>query len=179
MTGIVELRKKLDALPPSSLAAFIALLLASAFIFVTWSINAGVGKRLKTGKSELGAFNALRDEYLRAKASAGGAETRISAPLSRESASAVVEEIGALSGVKSRITSIKTFDEKAAKGYAKNGVEFKAEGVTLNQTVNLLYRMQMHRNLVLVRDFSMKARFDNPDIFDLTVQVVLAVKPNA
>ncbi|MBE9532385.1 MAG: hypothetical protein IME98_06220 [Proteobacteria bacterium] len=51
------------------------------------------------------------------------------------------------------------------------------EGVTLNQVVNLLYKIKGYKNLLLIRDFSMKNHFRNPDELDIMLQVVLITTP--
>ena len=59
----------------------------------------------------------------------------------------------------------------------QNGVEINIEGATLNQIANLVYRIENYKNLLIIKEFLIKAQFNNPELFDITMRVILMSKP--
>ncbi len=176
MIDMEELKNKLRGKTLVYIKGAAALCGAVIFILATNGAIGRVEKRAQAKKAALLAFYVKKEEYLKESAEAAPLEKKLLLPQSGESPVAVIEEIGASIGIKSNINSFKPFEDKALKGYLKNGVEVKVEGITLNQAVNFVYRMENYRNLLLIKDFMMKSRFDNPDIYDITMQVVLVSK---
>lgn len=176
MIDIEELKNRLQGKTLVYLKGAAALCGAVIFIIATNGAIGRVEKRAQAKKAALKTFYSKKDEYIKERAEVAPLEKKLLLPQSGESPVAVIEEIGVSTGIKSNINSFKPFEDKALKGYLKNGVEVKVEGITLNQLVNLVYRMENYRNLLLIKDFMMKSRFDNPDIYDITMQVVLVSK---
>jgi len=52
----------------------------------------------------------------------------------------------------------------------------KLDGLTLNEAVNLLYRLEKGSRPVLVKKANLKTRFDDPALLDLTLTIAL-LKP--
>ncbi len=176
MFDIEELRGKLDKKTRIYLKGAALLCCAGIFIAAT---NGAVGKvemRAMARKAELKAFYVKKAEYLKDSAVAAPLEKKLLLPGTAGSPVPIIEEIGGNLGIRSNIKSFKPFEDKALKGYIKNGVEAKVEGITLNQLANFVYGIENYRNLLLIKNFAMKSRFDNPDIYDVTMQVVLVSK---
>jgi len=168
-----ELKNKLHGTSLIYLKGAVAVCVAVIFILATNVIVGRVEKRAESRKTSLKAFYAQKEEYMKGSAEAAPLEKKLLLPPSGVSPVTIIGEIGKTIGIKSNISSFKPFEDKALKGYVKNGVEVKVEGITLNQLVNFVYGIENYRNLLLIKDFSMKSRFDNPDIYDVTAQVVL------
>jgi general secretion pathway protein M len=173
MIDIEELKNKLQGTTLVYLKGAAAVCVAVIFVLATNAIVGRVEKRAQPRKASLKAFYAQKEEYIKESAVVAPLEKKLLLPPSGVSPVAIIGEIGAGIGIKSNISSFKPFEDKALKGYVKNGVEVRVEGITLNQLVNLVYGIENYRNLLLIKDFSMKSRFDNPDIYDVTAQVVL------
>lgn len=154
-------------------AALIALL---AFIGLTLAVNGRSARKLKTLQNEAAAFEAVRAEYMLERAKIEPYEAKLLAPASN--ASDAVQEAASEAGIKKNLSAVKPFDEPASKGFRKSGVEVKIEGVTLNELLNLVYRIENHPNMLVVKDFVLRSRFGSSDLNDVTLQVVLVAKEN-
>lgn len=177
--NFVELRDTFDSKAVVYVKA--AALLCGAFVFMLWTYytTGKIERLVQAKKAELAAFYHMKQEYLKERASIAPFEKRLFLPHSKETPGTAIEEIGKQIGIKDNIISFKPVEEKSEKGYVQQGVEVKIDGINLNQIANLLYRTENYRNLVLVKEFLMKAHFNNPDIFDITMQVVLITKQHA
>lgn len=173
MIEMEELKNKLQGKTLIYLKGAAAICGAVIFVLATNGVVGRVEKRAQAKKAALKAFYAQKEEYIKESAEVAPLEKKLLLPQSGGSPVAIIGEIGASLGIKSNINSFKPFEDKALKGYIKNGIEVKVEGITLNQLVNFVYRIENYRNLLLIKDFTMKSRFDNPDIYDVTAQVVL------
>lgn len=154
-------------------AGVIALLV---FMGLTLAINGKAGGRLKSLQNETASFESERAEYESIRAALEPYERKLLAPAA--SASEAVQEAAGEAGIKKNLSALKPFAEPASKGFRKSGVEVKIEGITLNELLNLIYRMERHANLLLVKDFALKTRFGSAGLNDVTLQVVLVTKEN-
>lgn len=154
-------------------AALIALLV---FIGLTLAVNGRSARKLKTLQNEAAAFEAVRAEYMKERAALEPYEAKLLAPASN--ASDAVQEAASEAGIRKNLSAVKPFDEPASKGFRKSGVEVRIEGVTLNELLNLVYRIENHPNMLVVKDFVLRSRFGSSDLNDVTLQVVLVAKEN-
>ncbi len=176
MLDIEEIKDRLEGKGLIYLKGAAAVCAAIVFMLaINWVVGR-VEKRAQAKKAVLKAFYVKRGDYIKESAEVAPLEKKLLLPRSGKSPVAAIEDIGRSIGIKSNINSFKPFEGKAIKGYAKNGVEVKVEGITLNQLVNLVYGIENYRDLLLIKDFMMKSRFDNPDIYDVTMQVELVSK---
>ncbi len=149
-------------------ALVLSALLLGLFIF---SAKYTKVKRMAGAKeAEAVAFEKLRTEYLlkkslleRLRRKAYGAESR--------SIVAICETLGKEAGVGQRIVSLKPLGEKVQSGYVESAAELRLESVKLDELVNLLYMIENHRLMLVIKDFRLKSRFDNPDLIDVTMQL--------
>lgn len=169
---IKNLRNK--TFPYLILVSIIAGIVLSISLTNRW-INR-VEKTLVLKRQELAAFNNLKEEYLKENSGIEIIKKKIFAPELEGSISAIIEEISNRTGIKDKIASLKPLDEKIEKDYIKRGVEVKITGIDLNQLVNLIYKIDNYKNLILIKDLSIKTRFDNPALVDITIQIVLLTK---
>jgi len=153
------------------------ILALSAFMVITNAIIVKSDSRLAQRESELRGFYEMASEYKRDMASIGHLREKLLRQGGNNSVGAVIEEIGAGIGLSKKITSFKPLADGLVNGYMERGVQVEIEGVTLNQAVNLLYKIKGYKNLLLIRDFSMKNHFRNPDKLDIVLQVVLITTP--
>lgn len=172
MNIVYIFKKKLD---PVYLRGFLLLIPVIFFIAVTYHVVGKVEKRVKVKKAEVLAFNGMKEEYLKERRAIEPFIRKILLPSNR-SPDSIIEEMAKGLGIKGNIISIKPIEEKPEKGYLKTGIDVKIDGITLNQMANLLYKIENFRNLMLIKGFVMKSRFENPDMLDITMHVVLFTK---
>ncbi len=155
-----------------------AFFLTIVFMAISYGMTIGTERAATAKKNELVAFNAMREEYLHASRSVAPAQKRLKQSQSKESTGVVFEEIAGMIGIRGNVASFKAMDLKPEKGYSQNGVEVKINGVGFNQVLNLIYRTETHKNLLLTKDFLMVSHFENPELFDVTMKVVMVTRKN-
>lgn len=174
MTGFEEIKKKFDGLTAPDAVSIAAILAVAAFAVIGYVISAGPEKAVVSRESNLKEFNRLSHEYQKRQASLELLEKRLLTPQSGATTGALIEEIGRRIGLAA--ASFKPLEDMTEKGNLKKGVEVKFDGITLNQTANLLYKIETHGNLLLIKDFSLRSRFNNQDLFDVTMTIFLVVR---
>lgn len=178
LSGRFDLEYLREELSRRSAYVWICALVLALLVFmaVTDSIASKREDRLAQKESEIGEFYALINEYKADISSIGYLREKLLSRGVDVSTGTVIEEIAAGIGLKKKITSFKPLTEGVVNGYMEKGVQVEIEGITLNQVVNLLYKIKGHKNLLLIRGFSMKSHFQNPDMLDMTIQVILITK---
>jgi general secretion pathway protein M len=136
----------------------------------------GMKKMVYVKRAELKDFERLAEEYRSKKAVFDYLEKRLISPKGNESPVALLEDIGKRTGIKEKITMLKPVEEKMLKGYIEKGVEMRIDSIDLNQLINLLYKIENHNAFLIIKRFSMKNRFDNPDLLDITLNITLINK---
>jgi general secretion pathway protein M len=151
------------------LAALLLLFISGGALFTEkWSRV----KSLSVQKAEEAVqFEKLKAEYLARKGSLDRLRRKA---YGKESASvvALTEEAGREAGVAGRIVSLRPLGVKRTAGYIESALEVRLERVKLNELVNFLYIIENHRSLLVVRDFRLKSRFDDPNQLDISMRVV-------
>lgn len=172
-----EFIKGFDRRKISIIAVVVCFVIVSGWVWdIIYKKYTGVEKAVITKKDELTRFNRLEEEFLRDKHIIDSIAKRLLSPKGNESPIIILEEIGKRTGVKEKITTLKPLEEKMKKGYRERGVEMRIDGIDLNQLINLLYKIENHKALLIVKGFSMKNRFDNPDLLDITINLSLISK---
>ncbi|MBI3584437.1 MAG: hypothetical protein HY096_10890 [Nitrospinae bacterium] len=136
----------------------------------------GLEKSILVKKKEMLNFVRLKEEYLRKKDMYDYIERRALSPRGMESPITILEGIGIMTGIKEKIIMLKPLEEKVEKEYLKRGVNVKVDGIDLNQLINFLYKIENNKALLLVKGFSMKSRFDNPNLLDVDISVAVISK---
>jgi hypothetical protein len=154
-------------------AVFAALVISGAFH--AYDRYSAVKRAAVVKKGDIARFRLVEAEYHARKAVVDAALRRASAQ-GDVSTVAVVEMIGKRTGLGERIREIKPLEDKEALGYRESGVEVKIEGVELNELVNFLYWVENGRALLVVKEFSMKKRFDRPDELDARLRIGRVMK---
>ncbi len=134
----------------------------------------GLEKSILTKKREMLNFVQLKEEYLREKDKFDYVERRALSPRGMESPITILEDIGI--GIREKIIMLKPLEEKMEKGYLERGVNLKIDGIDLNQLINFLYKIENNKALLLIKEFSMKSRFDNPNLLDVDISVAVVNK---
>ncbi len=136
----------------------------------------GLEKSILAKKKEMLIFVRLKGEYLREKDKFDYVERRALSPRGMESPITILEGIGIRTGIKEKIIMLKPLEEKVEKGYLERGVNVKIDGMSINQLINFLYKIENNKALLLIKGFSMKSRFDNPNLLDVDINVALISK---
>jgi hypothetical protein len=138
----------------------------------------GMEKSILTKRREMSNFAKLKEEYLRENALYDYLERRVLSPKGLESPITILEEIGIGTGIREKIITLKPLEENMKKDYMERGVNVKIGGIDLNQLINFLYKIENNKALLLIKGFSMKSHFDNPNLLDVDVSVAVVSKPH-
>ncbi len=162
-------------------AVTIAVALVLCLAAVYWAIGryASVSRMASARRADLAKYRSVEEEYLKKKAFVDTKARKAYASDAAESTVAAIERLGTSVGAKDAFTSLKPLEEKQAAGYSERGVELKLEKIDLNRLVNLLYLIENNRGLFVIREFSMKARFEDPNLMDVSMKVVHLIKQKA
>ncbi len=144
----------------------LALLAAGLTLYGSY---ASVRKAVEAKKNEVAVMASLKAEYAGKKAVLDMISQR--AGEQSESPVPAIEEIARRTGIRDRVASVKPLEEKPSPGYIDKPVEVRLEAIDLNQLVNFLYHAESGGKLMVVRELSLKARFEDPDLLDATMKV--------
>ncbi|MBZ0220479.1 MAG: hypothetical protein K8I01_08630 [Candidatus Methylomirabilis sp.] len=169
MTGPANIVQKIRQRPALALAALV-LVAAMAGALASIERYSAVKRQAAFKKEELSSFRALEAAYVQRKAGIEEALRKAHAK-GDQSAIAVIERAAEAVGARSSIVSIRQAGEKEILGYTETGVEVKLERVDLNHLVNLLHHLERGGALIVTREFSMKTRFDAPDLYDVDMKL--------
>jgi general secretion pathway protein M len=143
---------------------FLAILLTAA--------NDRIGrlkKSLAAREAAVVEMLVLKQRYQEANAVAQRLTNRLAATRPDDSPAKLIEEIG----IKGKGSQIKPLKGEERGGYLEDVAEVKMEGLTANEAVNLLYRLEKGVKPVVIKKASLKTRFDDPARLDLTLTVAL------
>jgi len=151
----------------------IALLLLVIILFTTLNGQiSALEKKRKARENDLVEMMILKQRFQAAKLSSQRFAGRLAGVQADDSPAKIIEEIG-IKGKSSKITPLKS-EERG--GFIEDSAEVKLDGLTLNEAVNLLYRLEKGTRPVLVKKANLKTRFDDPALLDLTLTIAL-LKP--
>ncbi|MBI5232990.1 MAG: hypothetical protein HY880_01405 [Deltaproteobacteria bacterium] len=146
------------------------------FFALTYNAQFKAGKIAASKKGELERFIELGKTYSAEKDAFKPLEDKLSVSAPNMPLGSLIEDFGLKTGIRNKIISFKPIDDLREKDYLKKGVEVSMKGVAMNELVNLLYRIESHKNLMIVEDFSMKPALPDPNSFDVVMEVYLVTK---
>lgn len=123
-------------------------------------------------EADIAEMMRLKVRYQEANVGAQRLANRLLATKPDDSPAKVVEEIG----IKGRASSIKPVKGDEIPGYVEDAAEVRMEGLSANEAVNLIYRLEKGARPVAVKKALIKQRFDDPSKLDLTLTIAL-IKP--
>ena len=89
-----------------------------------------------------------------------------------DSLAKIIEE----TGIKGKGVKIAPLKGEERNGVIEDAADVRIEGLTANETVNLVYRLEKGGRPILLKKVNLRVRFDDPSRFDLAMTVAL-LKP--
>ncbi|HEY6871903.1 MAG TPA: hypothetical protein VI298_04135 [Geobacteraceae bacterium] len=151
----------------------IAALLVLALLYS--AANARVAFLLKkraAREADVAEMLVLKSRYLEASAGAQKLSNRMAVTRPDDSPAKIIDEIG----IKGKGSQVKQVKGEERSGYVEDAAEVKIDGLSANEAVNLLYRLEKGGRPVAIKKALIKTRFDDPSKLDLTLTVAL-LKP--
>lgn len=154
-----------------SAVIFLAVLAVPAFILERASM-----KELERLKSRRAELNVLSNEYRTLKDKVGFVEQKTT--VSRVNGIAnVMDDIASSIGLKGKLKSIRGAGTREIQGsLTEESAEVQIEKVTLNELVNMFYRIGEAPAILSVKRTTIKKSFENPELLNVTMTLALFTK---
>lgn len=170
---IKELYDDLDQGTRNRLAAAIIALLLLALCYSLlqeriWKLK----KKLISREAAVKELLLLGHQYRMARSDAQRLDNRLASVKADDSLSRLVEE----TGIKGKSTQVKPVKGDERQGMVEDAAEIRIEGVTANEAINLLYRLEKGTRPVVIKKANLKTRYDDPARLDVTL-VAAVLKP--
>lgn len=153
------------------------VLIGVLVIVMGWSLLAGKCAQLehkrKAREAVLRELLPLKTAYRSAKQSSDLLLGRLAAVRPDDSPAKIIDEIG-IRGKGVKIASLKG-EERA--GLLEDAADARIEGLTFNEALNLIYRLEKGGRPLLLKKANLRVRFDDPARCDLALTVAL-LKPS-
>lgn len=154
--------------------ALIALLAAA----LAWSALAGkvaaLEKKRIARESVLKELLPLKVAYRSARQASDQLNGRMASLRPDDSLAKIIEEIG----IKGKGVKISPLKGEEHKGIIEDAADVRIEGLTFNEAVNLIYRLEKGSRPLVIRKCNLRVRFDDQSRCDLAMILAL-FKPAA
>ncbi len=114
----------------------------------------------------------LKQRYQEANSGALKLSNRMAALLPDDSPAKLLEEIG----IKGKNSQVKPIKGEDLGTMLEDAAEVKLDGLTANEAINLLHRLEKGTKPVIIKKALLKTRFDDPARIDLVMTIAL-LKP--
>ncbi|HEY3309524.1 MAG TPA: hypothetical protein VGJ93_13810 [Desulfuromonadaceae bacterium] len=152
------------------------ILIALLATIMAWTALAGkvadLERKRKAREVVLKEMLPLKVAYRSAKFSSNKLNERLAMVRADDSPAKIIEEIG-IKGKGVRITPLKG-EERG--GFIEDAADIKIDGLTANEAINLLYRLEKGSRPLVVKKANLRVRFEDPSRFDLALVMAL-LKP--
>jgi len=129
-------------------------------------------KKRVSREADLTEMMHLKQRHREASAGAQRLANRLSAVKADDSVANLIEEIG----IKGKNSQIKSLKGEARPGIIEDAAEVKIEGLSANEVINLLHRLEKGVKPVVIKKVNLKTRYDDPAKLDVTLNVAI-LKP--
>jgi general secretion pathway protein M len=149
------------------------MLLATA---VGWSLLStkvqALEKKRIARETALKELLPLKVAYMSARQSSDLLRGRLAALRPDDSPAKIIEE----SGIKGKSVKIVPVKGEERSGLTEDAADIRIDGLTLNEAVNLLYRLEKGGRPLLIKKCNLRVRFDDPSRCDMSLIMAL-LKP--
>jgi general secretion pathway protein M len=114
----------------------------------------------------------LKAAYLSARLSSDQLSGKMASLRPDDSPAKIIEDIG----IKGKSVKIAPIKGEERRGFIEDTADIRIEGLTLNEAVNLLYRLEKGSRPLVIKKSNLRIRFDDPSRCDLGLIMAL-LKP--
>ena len=152
------------------LMVIIALLLALAVLYSLANDRIGrLAKRRVAREVTLTELLSLKQRYREAQSTAQRLTNRLATVKPDDTPAKLVEEIG----IKGKNLQVRSLPATEGAGGREEVAEVRIDGLTANEAINLVFRLEKGPKPVTIRKSLFKTRFDDPSRLDLTLTIAL------
>jgi general secretion pathway protein M len=146
-----------------------ALLLLAVLYSAAESQIARLEKKRAARETDIAEMLLLKLRFQEATAGSQKLANRLAATRPDDSPARIIEEID----IKGKNTQIKPVKGDDLPGFVEDAAEVRMEGLSANETVNLLFKLEKGAKPVSIKKALLKTRFDEPARLDLTLTLAL------
>lgn len=153
----------------------IAALLIGLYVLIipAFVMERSAGKELDMLRAKQKELSVLSEEYKLLKENVDFTEQRSTLAQIRGIASAV-DMLSSSVGMKEKIKSVKVISARELRGsMTEESAEVHLEKVTMNELVNIYYRVHEAPMILSVKRAAIKKSFENPELLDMTMTIAL------
>lgn len=170
-----ELYNDLDQQSRSRLAIAIICLLVLALCYSLLQERITKLKKRRTAREVVvKELMLLSHQFKLASSEAQRMNNRLAAVRADDSPARLVEE----TGIKGKNIQVKPVKGEQRQGMAEDAAEIRIEGITVNEAINLLFRLEKGQRPVIIKKANLKSRYDDPSRLDATLTLAV-LKPLA
>jgi len=151
-------------------------LIALLAVAMSWSAlatkTAELERKRASRETVLKELLPLKVAYLSARITADQLAGRMAALRADDTPAKIIEEIG-IKGKGVKITPLKGEERN---GVMEDAADVRIEGLSANELVNLVYRLEKGSRPLTLKKANLRVRFDDPSRFDLAMTIAL-LKP--
>lgn len=111
----------------------------------------------------------LKVSYQNVRQSSDQLNGRMASLRPDDSPAKIIDEIG-IKGKSIKIAPLKGEDRS---GFIEDAADVRIEGLTMNEAINLLYRLEKGSRPLVIKKSNMRIRFDDPSKCDLSLNMAL------
>lgn len=146
----------------------VALLLVVGYVSASGAIN-GLARKRVSREADLVELMMLKQRYQTLKKESERLTNRLATLKAEDSPGRIVEE----AGFKGKPVQIRPLKGESRGALLEEAAEVKIDGLTANELVNLLHRLEKGAKPVILKKLLVKSRFDDPAKLDTTLTVSL------
>jgi general secretion pathway protein M len=151
--------------------AFFAALIIVIFLFFSGM------HQLSSSKKELAALKGQRNELFLLKDEYLSLKQRIDSVEGRKSQSGpqgivqAVDEVFQSMGLKDKIKTLKSTGKREIRDGFEENADLSIEKVTMNEMVNILYRIENAPMVLTMKKVTIKKSFENPELMNISLDL--------
>ncbi|MEI6702470.1 MAG: hypothetical protein WCL71_02900 [Deltaproteobacteria bacterium] len=155
----------------SGYALIVLLAAAVGWSAISARVNA-LEKKRTARETVLKAMLPLKVAYLSARQSSDQLKGRMASLHPDDSLAKIIED----TGIKGKTVKIVPLKGEERSGFIEDAADVRIDGVTFNEAVNLLYRLEKGGRPLAIKKCNLRVRFDDPSRCDLSLILAL-LKP--
>jgi len=176
MSYITTVREMWNGLDSRSRLTCGYLLIALLAVAMGWSAlsaqTSALERKRIAREAVLKELLPLKVAYQAAKSSSDMLAGRMAALRPDDSPAKIIEEIG----IRGKGVKILPAKGEERPGMVEDAADVRIDGLTANEAINLIYRLEKGNRPLAVKKANLRVRFDDPSRFDLALTVAL-LKP--
>jgi len=154
------------------MTGIIGLVIFAVFVIVSLNVIASQKREIEVLREQAREMLVLKNEFLGLREKILQVENRKSLTNVQGIVQAVDEIFGPL-GLKDRVKSVKSGGSREVADGIEEGADIHLEKVSMNEMVNIFYRIENVPMIITVKKAVIKKSFENPELLNISLDLSL------